>query len=117
MKRIRFILLIAMLCMAIGMEAQDNSVDASNMPDPEVIKKEAQEDYERGNAYWKAKEVDKALIYYSKAADAGNPDAQYILGLLCNYWSVENMGYVSAKNDEQKTDATLKKIQALVEKL
>ena len=27
------------------------------------------------------------------------------------------MGYVSAKIDEQKTDATLSKIQALVEKL
>ena len=36
---------------------------------------------------------------------------------ICNYWSVENMGYVSAKIDEQKTDATLKKIQALVEKV
>ena len=36
---------------------------------------------------------------------------------ICNYWQVENMGYVSAKIDEQKTDATLSKIQALVEKL
>ena len=36
---------------------------------------------------------------------------------ICNYWSVENMGYVSAKIDEQKTDATLSKIQALVQKL
>ena len=36
---------------------------------------------------------------------------------ICNYWSVENMGYVSAKIDEQKTDATLSKIQALVKKL
>ena len=36
---------------------------------------------------------------------------------ICNYWKVENMGYVSAKIDEQKTDATLSKIQALVEKL
>ena len=26
---------------------------------------------------------------------------------ICNYWKVENMGYVSAKIDEQKTDATL----------
>lgn len=36
---------------------------------------------------------------------------------ICNYWQVENIGYVSAKIDEQKTDATLSKIQALVEKL
>ncbi len=36
---------------------------------------------------------------------------------ICNYWGVENMGYVSAKIDEQKTEATLSKIQALVEKL
>ena len=36
---------------------------------------------------------------------------------ICNYWKVENMGFVSAKIDEQKTDATLSKIQALVEKL
>ena len=36
---------------------------------------------------------------------------------ICNYWQVENMGYVSAKIDEQKTEATLSKIQALVEKL
>lgn len=84
MKRNRLFLFIAMLCLAIGMGAQDNSVDTTTiMPDQESIKKEAQEDYERGNAYWKAKEVDKALTYYSKAADAGNPDAQYILGLLC----------------------------------
>ena len=31
--------------------------------------------------------------------------------------ALQNMGYVSAKIDEQKTDATLSKIQALVEKL
>ncbi|MBO4564802.1 MAG: flavodoxin family protein [Bacteroidaceae bacterium] len=36
---------------------------------------------------------------------------------ICNYWGVENMGYVSAKIDEQKTDATLSKVQALVQKL
>jgi hypothetical protein len=36
---------------------------------------------------------------------------------ICNYWQVENMGYVSAKIDEQKTDATLNNIQALVQKL
>ena len=32
---------------------------------------------------------------------------------ICNYWSVENMGYVSAKIDEQKTEETKKKVQWL----
>ena len=36
---------------------------------------------------------------------------------ICNYWKVENMGIVSAKNDEQKTDDTKRKVQALAEKL
>ena len=36
---------------------------------------------------------------------------------ICNYWGVENMGNVSAKIDEQKTEDTLRKILALVEKL
>ena len=36
---------------------------------------------------------------------------------ICNFWKAENMGFVSAKIDEQKTDATLSKIQALVQKL
>ena len=36
---------------------------------------------------------------------------------ICNYWKVENMGFVSAKIDEQKTDTTLSKIQTLVQKL
>ena len=35
---------------------------------------------------------------------------------ICNYWKTENLGYVSAKNDEQKTDATKAKIEALVAK-
>ena len=34
-----------------------------------------------------------------------------------NYWGVEDMGVVTAKNDEQKTDATRAKILQLVEKL
>ena len=33
---------------------------------------------------------------------------------ICNYWGVENMGAVTAKIDEQKTDETRQKIQALV---
>jgi multimeric flavodoxin WrbA len=35
---------------------------------------------------------------------------------ICNYWKTENLGYVSAKNDEQKTDETKAKIEALVAK-
>ena len=36
---------------------------------------------------------------------------------ICNYWSVEDCGIITAKNDEQKTDATKQKIQELVAKL
>ena len=35
---------------------------------------------------------------------------------ICNYWHTENLGFVSAKIDEQKTDTIKSKIQALVEK-
>jgi multimeric flavodoxin WrbA len=36
---------------------------------------------------------------------------------ICNYWNVENMGTVTAKNDEQKTDETKKKVIELANKL
>ena len=36
---------------------------------------------------------------------------------ICNYWSVENMGAVTAKIDEQKTEETKQKVAALVSKL
>ncbi len=36
---------------------------------------------------------------------------------ICNYWQVENMGVVTAKVDEQKTDATRQKVIALASKL
>ena len=36
---------------------------------------------------------------------------------ICNYWSVENLGCVTAKVDEQKTDATKQKIAELANKL
>ena len=36
---------------------------------------------------------------------------------ICNYWGVENTGIVSAKIDEQKTDATKQKIHDLVSRL
>ena len=35
---------------------------------------------------------------------------------ICNYWSAENAGVITAKNDEQKTDATKAKIVELVKK-
>ena len=36
---------------------------------------------------------------------------------ICNYWQVENMGFVSAKIDEQKTEETRQKVVELVGKL
>ena len=36
---------------------------------------------------------------------------------ICNYWHAENMGVVTAKIDEQKTEATKQKIVELVAKL
>ena len=36
---------------------------------------------------------------------------------ICNYWGVENMGYVSAKIDEQKTEETKQKVDELVHRL
>ncbi|MBP3711965.1 MAG: flavodoxin family protein [Bacteroidaceae bacterium] len=36
---------------------------------------------------------------------------------ICRYWSVESTGIVTAKNDEQKTDATKQKILELVSNL
>ena len=36
---------------------------------------------------------------------------------ICNYWSVENMGMVTAKIDEQKTEETRQKVVALAGKL
>ena len=36
---------------------------------------------------------------------------------ICSYWGVEDTGIVTAKIDEQKTDATLAKIAALAAKL
>ena len=36
---------------------------------------------------------------------------------ICNYWHAENMGYVTAKIDEQKTEETKQKVMELVNKL
>ena len=83
MKR-KFLLLIAVMCMEMGMQAQVTSENATeNTPDLESVKKEAEENYKKGNKYYKAKDVELALTYYQKAADAGHSEAQYIMGLLC----------------------------------
>lgn len=36
---------------------------------------------------------------------------------ICSYWGVEDTGIVTAKIDEQKTDATLAKVRTLAAKL
>jgi len=36
---------------------------------------------------------------------------------ICNYWEVENLGVITAKIDEQKTDETKAKIVDLVSKV
>ena len=36
---------------------------------------------------------------------------------ICNYWQVENIGHVSAKIDEQKTEETKQKVSALANNL
>jgi len=36
---------------------------------------------------------------------------------ICNYWHAEDSGIVTAKIDEQKTDETKQKIQAIVNNL
>ena len=36
---------------------------------------------------------------------------------ICNYWGVENVGIISAKIDEQKTDETKAKLQELAGKI
>ena len=36
---------------------------------------------------------------------------------ICGYWGVESTGIVTAKNDEQKTEATKQKVQELVKNL
>ena len=36
---------------------------------------------------------------------------------ICNYWQVENMGFVSAKIDEQKTEETKQKVHNLAAKV
>ena len=80
----KLMLFVAVVCVALGVNAQvavDSTV--AEVLDSVAIKKEATENYEKGNKYWKAKEWDKALTYYNMAAEGGNAEAQYLLGLLC----------------------------------
>lgn len=81
--RNRILVLVAAVCMTMGMAAQDNAETVAEVVDQKAMMKEAKENYEKGNKYWKAKEIDKALTYYVLSADAGYAEAQYLLGLLC----------------------------------
>lgn len=78
--RNKILSLVAAICMTMGMKAQVTTVDASSSP--EQVKAEAEANYQKGNAFWKSKETDKALAYYEKAANAGHAGAQHIMGLL-----------------------------------
>ena len=90
MMKNRFLMLVALVCMATGMVAQDNVAAQDS------VKKVAEEYYKKGNAFWKSKDVDKALTYYGMAAEAGNPEAQYLLGLLCMEGKKMVQDYVKA---------------------
>ncbi len=81
--RNRILVLVAAVCMTMGVAAQEQMDTVAVVFDQEAVKKEAEENYEKGNKYWKAKEIDKALTYYVLSADAGHAEAQYLLGLLC----------------------------------
>jgi len=78
-----------------------------------------------GNTAWMAEE-------YKKAAEAAGHEVALLMSSyspgvydgataefrdICNYWEVENMGFVSAKIDEQKTEETKQKVIALVNAL
>ena len=51
--------------------------------------------------------------YSPDVYDGATAEFRYI----CDYWNAENTGIVTAKNDEQKTEATKQKIIELVNKL
>ncbi|MBO4674015.1 MAG: sel1 repeat family protein [Bacteroidaceae bacterium] len=78
MMKNRLLMLVALVCMAMGMAAQDMTTAQQDS-----LKKVGEEYYKKGNAFWKDKDVDKALTYYGMAAEAGNAEAQYLLALLC----------------------------------
>ena len=62
----------------------------------------------------KVKKMALLLSYYSPGVYDG-ATAQY--RGICSYWGVEDTGIVTAKIDEQKTDATLAKVRAIAAKL
>ena len=87
-----------------------------------------------GNTAWMAEEYKKAAIQrmycVNKPANVKKMAllmSSYSPGVydgataefrdICNYWQVENMGFVSAKIDEQKTEETKQKVVALAEKI
>lgn len=65
------------------------------------------------NAPAKVKKMALLMSSYSPGVYTG-ATAEY--RDICNYWSVEDCGIVTAKNDEQKTDETRAKIIDLVSK-
>lgn len=77
MKR-RILVLVAAVCVAMGMEAQ--FFPGFN---PQQAKLKAQEEaekaYQKGNDFLRAKKYDRAFDLYQKAADAGHAGAQYNL--------------------------------------
>ena len=66
------------------------------------------------NAPQKVKKMALLMSSYSPAVYDG---ALAEFRDICNYWQVENIGHVSAKIDEQKTEATKQKIVELVNRL
>ena len=57
-----------------------------------------------------------ALLLSSYSPDVYDGATAQYRGI-CSYWEVEDTGVVTAKLDEQKTEATLAKVQALAAKL
>ena len=57
-----------------------------------------------------------ALLLSSYSPDVYDGATAQYRGI-CSYWEVEDAGVVTAKIDEQKTEATLAKIAALAAKL
>lgn len=66
------------------------------------------------NAPAKVKKMALLMSSYSSGVYTG-ATAEY--HDICNYWHAEDSGIVTAKIDEQKTDETRQKIQAIVNNL
>ena len=65
----------------------------------------------------KPAKVQKMALMVSSYAPGVYEGAKAEFRDICNYWSAENMGVVTAKVDEQKTDETRQKIVELAAKL